>query len=166
MVDMIADNVIASAQRKLFQTEVCWGITHPKVIKELQNLSEIYMICSKFDLAEPVFWRILELKQQIYGLIHPIVSETLLSLGELSEAKGDIKASEQFYVGALWILDQSEDFEYSFDVIARLLLKLYGVYKISDNLDGIARVESRLYGYLKREKIKGAFAMHGLPEAA
>lgn len=146
--DLITENMIASAINKVTTTESCWGKKHPKLLKALQNLSDLYFVLGRYDDAKPIYRRILEMQYKLYGPKHRYVADTLLSLGELHEAKNKIGAAEGFYTAALWILDQNEDHLQS-DTEARILLKLYGIYKINNELQGISFVESRLYGYFK-----------------
>ncbi len=108
MADQLIDNVIATALNRLAKAEMGWGKVHPKVIKELLNLSDLYL-----------------------------------------EYGSELALAEQFYVAALWILDQQED-RYQSDTMGRLFLKLYGVYKLTGNQEKISEIETRLYAYLKR----------------
>jgi len=149
MADLLIDNVIATALNRLAKAEMGWGKIHPKVIKELLNLSDLYLVVGKYELAKPIYWRILDIQTKLLGPKHIDNAETLLSLGEVHECSAELELAEQFYVAALWILDQQED-RYQSDTLGRLFLKLYGVYKLTGNQKKISEIEARLYGYLKR----------------
>lgn len=164
MAHSIEDNVIAAAQSKVAKAEMCWGQNHPKLVKELQNLSDLYLVLEKYEEAKPIYWRILDIQYRLYGSTHVNNAETLLSLGELHEAQNCLSIAEQFYVGALWIIDQT-GIEPVSDLAGRILLKLYGLYKLSGKNEKIPSLEMRLYTFLKREHGK-IDSVPRLPQAA
>jgi tetratricopeptide (TPR) repeat protein len=149
MTDSLEDNVVASAKSKIAKAEMAWGKVHPKVIKELANLADLYLVLGNYEEAEPIYWRILETQHKVLGPTHPDCADTLLSLGELHESELELSQAEQFYVAAQWILEHNED--HNSDIMARIFLKLYGIYRLTGNKTKIADVESRLYSYFKRE---------------
>lgn len=150
MSDLIVDDMIHAAQKKVASMQSCWGKAHPKLIKALQNLADLYLVLARFDEAKPIYRRIVEIQYTLYGPKYPGIAESLLSLGELYEAASDFDSAVQFYVAGIWILDHNDDCIAS-DTLGRLLLKLYGAYRVKGNMVKLAEIESRLYIYLKRD---------------
>jgi hypothetical protein len=151
MTDSLVDNVIANAKSKIAKAEMAWGKVHPKVIKELANLADLYLVLGNSGEAKPIYWRILETQHRLLGPTHPECADTLLSLGELHESEAELSLAEQFYLAAQWILDQDENGPC--DIMGRIFLKLYGIYQLTGDKKKISVIESRLYSYFKRESI-------------
>lgn len=148
--DTASTNALSSALKRIERTEMCWGRNHPKMVKDLRNLSDLLFVLGDYVKAKPIYWRILDIQQLQGGVLNPDSAETLMSLGEVHEAEDDTAVAEQFYRAALGVLDKNsiDNSELEF----RILLKLYGVYKMFNVPEKILEIENRTYVFLNKFK--------------
>jgi tetratricopeptide (TPR) repeat protein len=141
--------LIDSAEHKISRAEIKWKTAHPELVSELQKLADMYVSMGRYACAEPICWKILEIQHRLNGALHPDVAKTLLTMGKLHEAQDSLEFAEQFYVAALWILDQNGDG--SSELFGRVLMSLLAIYKNRLNYERVAYVEERLCTYLNIE---------------
>lgn len=153
MLDDSAAKVIESTLVRIEKTESAWGRTHPKLVKELFSLADLYMVLGDPVNAKPIYWRILDIQQGGKAPINANSVETLLSLAEVYEAEGNLSVAEQLYNAALghsYIHPVTVAFE------LRVLMKLYGIYSITRNDEKLLDIEKRLFVFLQKYETQTA----------
>ncbi len=67
----------------------------------LENLAELYRVQGRFDEAEPLYLRALEILEKTLGPEHPEVAVSLNNLAELYRAQGRFEEAAPLYEKAL-----------------------------------------------------------------
>lgn len=147
MLEEAAESVYYSALKRIEKTEMAWGKSHPRLVNDLRNLSDLFFVFGEYEKAKPLYWRILDIQQNTKkGILNPETVDTLLSLGEIYEAENDFAKAEQLLRAALGILTSNDIFGSEIEV--RILLKLYGILKLSNQQEKILEIENKLYVFL------------------
>ncbi len=81
-----------------------WVTDHPYVATPLNNLAGLYYSQGKYDKAETMYWRALEIYEKSLGKDHPYVATSLNNLALLYYAQGKYTEAEPMYWRALEIL--------------------------------------------------------------
>jgi tetratricopeptide (TPR) repeat protein len=145
MTDVVVENVIAAAQSRVAKAEMRWGSADPRLLTELKTLAALHVLVNNHEQAKKRYWEIINIQHRLYGPLHWSNAESLLCLGELCFSEKDYANAEQFFIAALWILDQNPDSQT--DLLSRVLLRLHGVYSLSLE-------RAKLNSVLKMEALK------------
>ncbi|MEA5599237.1 tetratricopeptide repeat protein [Rivularia sp. UHCC 0363] len=72
----------------------------------MNNLAVLYDSQGKYEAAEPLFLKALELRKQLLGVNHPDIPQSLNNLAELYQFQGRYEEAEPLYIQALEIVDR------------------------------------------------------------
>lgn len=84
-------------EKELTTKERELGRSHPVVGDLVTQLADLYFIDNKASVAEPLYWRALEISYQQYGAKHVKIASILHSLGEVCEVLSRMPVAEQLY---------------------------------------------------------------------
>lgn len=84
-------------EKELTAREKELGKSHPLVGDLVTQLADLYFIDNKAPVAEPLYWRALEICYQQYGAKHVKIASILHSLGEVCEVLNRTPVAEQLY---------------------------------------------------------------------
>ncbi len=84
-------------EKELTTKEKELGRNHPLVGDLVIQLADLYFIDNKPAVAEPLYWRALEICYQQYGAKHVKIASVLHSLGEVCELLSRTPVAEQLY---------------------------------------------------------------------
>ncbi len=84
-------------EKELTTKERELGRSHPVVGDLVTQLADLYFIDNKASVAEPLYWRALEISYQHYGAKHVKIASILHSLGEVCEVLSRMPVAEQLY---------------------------------------------------------------------
>jgi hypothetical protein len=84
-------------EKELTTKEKELGRSHPLVGDLVTQLADLYFIDNKASVAEPLYWRALEICYQQYGAKHVKIATILHSLGEVCEVLSRMPVAEQLY---------------------------------------------------------------------
>ena len=101
---------------------------NPKYVAGLNNLASIYFGEAKYGEAEPLYRRVLEIREQVLGANHPDVAQTLNSLGLVLQNEGSYDDAERIHKRALAIREQALGANHP--LVAQTLSNLGGVYNL------------------------------------
>ena len=93
-------------EKELTTREKELGRSHPLVGDLVTQLADLYFIDNKASVAEPLYWRALEISYQQYGAKHVKIAAILHSLGEVCEVLSRVPVAEQLYREALEMRNQ------------------------------------------------------------
>ncbi|MBT6561325.1 MAG: tetratricopeptide repeat protein, partial [Candidatus Scalindua sp.] len=83
------------------------GNKHPDDATTLNNLALLYSTQGKYEEAEPLYKRSLEIKEKSFGPDHPDVATTLNNLADLYRQQGKYEEAEPLYLRDLEITEKS-----------------------------------------------------------
>jgi tetratricopeptide (TPR) repeat protein len=72
-----------------------FGADHPNLATSLNNLASLYYAEDRFNAAEPLYLRALEIWKTSLGPDHPNVAKVLINLAALYRAKGDAAEADR-----------------------------------------------------------------------
>ncbi len=84
-------------EKELTTREKELGRSHPLVGDLVTQLADLYFIDNKPAVAEPLYWRALEICYQHFGAKHLKIASVLHSLGEVCEVLSRTPVAEQLY---------------------------------------------------------------------
>lgn len=84
-------------EKELTNKEKELGRSHPIVGDLVTQLADLYFIDNKASVAEPLYWRALEICYMQYGAKHVKIASILHSLGEVCEVLSRTPVAEQMY---------------------------------------------------------------------
>ena len=77
----------------------------PRFARSLNNLALLYGALGRYDEAEPIYTRALEIREKNLGEGHPDIAESLNNLAALYKARGRYDQAELMYTRSLVILE-------------------------------------------------------------
>jgi tetratricopeptide (TPR) repeat protein len=93
-------------QQALAIDKQVYGLEHPEVATDLNNLACLYWSQGKYEETEPLFQSALEIRRQQLGHEDPDTAEAFNNLACLYQTRGKYKESESFFQQALVIYKQ------------------------------------------------------------
>jgi len=94
---MTGNTSTGDLEKELTAKEKELGGSHPLVGELVVQLADLYFIDNKASVAEPLYWRALEICYQQYGAKHVKIASILHSLGEVCEVLSRMPVAEQLY---------------------------------------------------------------------
>ena len=127
----------------LKNAEGVYGSEHPKLIRHLMDLNEIYLTLEHYNKLEPNYIRIIAIDEKIHGPDHPIVASNLNSLARLySKHLYRLEDAESLYKRALTIWESKSG---SISKGAMNSIKgLIKIYRIQGRIKELAELEDSL----------------------
>lgn len=119
-----------------------FGNDHPEVAKTLQQMAKIYHSQAKFDQAEPLYKRALEIREKCFGHQNPEVASTLNNLGKLYSDQGRFEQALPIFLKSKLIV--SELFGPEHPKVATRLAHLAKLYAAMGNESKAASCNERL----------------------
>ena len=83
------------------------GSEHPDVASYLNNLAWLYSNQGKYQEAEPLFKRALEIKEKVLGSEHPDVAKSLNNLAGLYSNQSEYLKAKPLYIKAIHIAEKT-----------------------------------------------------------
>jgi tetratricopeptide (TPR) repeat protein len=99
-------------RRALEIDEKSYGLEHPDVARDLNNLATLLQATNRLVEAEPLMRRALEIDEKSYGLEHPRVATELNNLAQLLKATNRLAEAEPLMRRALEIDEKSYGLEH------------------------------------------------------
>ena len=78
----------------------------PRLVASLNKLAQLYYAQGKFNQAEPLYKRALEISEMILGPDHPDLATTLSNLAAVYDAQGKHSLAAPFHKRTLAILEK------------------------------------------------------------
>lgn len=88
-------------EQQLADLETAWGTSHAKLLDKLQTLADLYFILNRFSEAEPLYWRIVQIKFRHLGERHPDTAIGLIDLADLFKAQNRNDEAAKYYSCAI-----------------------------------------------------------------
>ncbi|MFQ5929483.1 MAG: tetratricopeptide repeat protein, partial [Acidobacteriota bacterium] len=83
------------------------GSEDPRLAMSLENLANLYRVRGRYAAAEPLYRRLLVIREQTMGPEHPYLATSLNILGKLYHAQGKYRTAEPLYRRALAIVEKA-----------------------------------------------------------
>lgn len=99
--DQLVTRQIERMESQLADMEIAWGPNHTKLLDKLQALADLYFILNRFSEAEPLYWRIMEIKYRALGQRHPDTLMGLIDMADLYKAQNRNDEAAQYYSCAI-----------------------------------------------------------------
>lgn len=90
--DELVVRQLAKLETQLRDMESAWGFNHPKLIDKLQALADLHFVLNRYSDAEPLYWRLVEIKFRHLGERHP---DTLLGIIDLADIFRALEKNEE-----------------------------------------------------------------------
>ncbi len=107
VASLIFVNVNIPGERKLLQElelrESVFGKDSPQMIEPLSLLAIVYQISERYDKAEAVYERMLEIDRKHFGPESKETRGTLLSIANMTDLQGNVERGDALYAEALKI---------------------------------------------------------------
>ncbi|MDP3506882.1 MAG: tetratricopeptide repeat protein [Candidatus Melainabacteria bacterium] len=144
------DRALAIWNRAILTAEK-FESTDSRLAQSLDRVGEIFFNSEKFEPAEVVWWRALQIKQGVLGNFHPAVARTTNYLAKLHYLLGRYAEAESFALKCLNIYQRSLGREHP--TVATCMHNLASLYHIQGRY---AEAEERYKGALAiRKKVLG-----------
>jgi tetratricopeptide (TPR) repeat protein len=108
------------------------GPEHPETLSTINNLAGIYRDEGKYELAEPLLVRVLEVRQHVLGQDHPDALITMNNLGLLYVYQGNYQRAEPLLAKALDVRRRTLGQEHPDTLISTNNLALMYAYEHMD----------------------------------
>jgi tetratricopeptide (TPR) repeat protein len=99
--DELVARQIAKMKDGLVDTERAWGTLHIKLVDKLQGLADTFFVLGRYSEAEPLYWRIVELRIRNLGERHPDTLKGMIDLADVSQALNKNEEAAKYYSCAI-----------------------------------------------------------------
>lgn len=99
--DELVARQITKLDTQLKDLEAAWGPTHSKLIDKLQALADLYFVLNRYSDAEPLYWRLVQIKLRCYGEHHPDTILGLIDLADAFQAQNKNDEASRYYSCAI-----------------------------------------------------------------
>jgi len=127
--------------RALAIDEKAYGLNHPEVATDLNNLAALYKTQGRYAQAEPLYKRSLAIKEKALGPDHPAVATSLNNLAELYRTQGQYAQAEPLYKRALAIKEKTLGPNHP--SVATSLENLAALYRVTNRMKEAEVLEKR-----------------------
>src|ERR1700752_2938006 len=91
-------NSVDSVSKLAKEQEDTLGPHSPQLAQTLTQLADLHFIAADYLKAEPLYWRVLTIRQKALGEWHPDTAQTLQNLAELYEIQDRYAEAQRFYL--------------------------------------------------------------------
>lgn len=84
-------------EKSIADTEMAWGTIHPNLADKLQSLADLYFVPGHYEKAEPLYWRLVEIRFRFSGERHPDTVMGLINLADNYNAQNQNEEAAKYY---------------------------------------------------------------------
>ncbi len=99
--DEVVTRQIQKMEKQLADVETGWGTSSLKLLDKLQALADLYFVLNRFADAEPLYWRILDIKFRNLGERHPDTVMGLIDIADVLKAQNRNDEASRYYSCAI-----------------------------------------------------------------